>query len=198
MLVLSRRVGEQVFVPTCQLTIRVLDLTGGRVRLGFLAPAGVSIVRQEILPQCASDADVERGDRCMAVRILLADPDEFVAAAYADCLRQRGAIVATASTGLECLEKLRDFAPHVLVLDPELLWGGGDGVLAVIHEQPELRPAFVVLTSYARDHSLLHRVSQFKVDDYQVKPLTAARLANRVSRLLGSQRRSANREAVTP
>jgi AmiR/NasT family two-component response regulator len=68
---------------------------------------------------------------------------------------------------------------------------------AVIHEQPELRPAFVVLVSYARDRSLLHRVSRFKVDDYQVKPLSAARLANRLSRLLGSQQVPAILETAT-
>jgi len=196
-LVLSRRVGEQVFVPACQLTIQVLDIAGGRARLGFSAPASVAIVRQEVLPHHVSDADVEGGDRILAARILLADPDEFVAAAYAECLRQRGATVATASTGLECLEKLQDFHPHVLVLEPELLWGGGEGVLAVINEQPDLRPAFVVLATYARDRSLLHRVSRFKVDDYQVKPLTATRLANRLNRLLGLQHGDASRQAVT-
>ena len=144
MLLLSRRVGEEVFVPPCQLTVRVLDITGGRIQLGFSALAGVPILRQEILAQNLRDVDGEKGDRFMAVRVLLTDPDEFSATTYADCLRQRGAIVTTASTGLECLERLRDFVPDVLVLDPELLWGGGDGVLAVIHEQPELRPAFVV------------------------------------------------------
>ena len=133
----------------------------------------------------------------MAVRVLIADSDEFTATTYADCLRQRGAIVTTASTGLECLARLHDFAPDVLVLEPELLWGGGDGVLAVIHEQPELRPTYVVLVSYARDRSLLHRVSRFKADDYQVKPLSAARLANRLSRLLGSQPSPATRETAT-
>ena len=186
MLVLSRKVGEKVFVPPCRLTVQVLDIAGGRVRLGFSAPPGVAIMRQEILSQGQPENNVDGGERLMAVRVLLADPDESLAASYAECLRQRGATVATAGTGLECLERLCDFAPDVLVLEPELLWGGGDGVLAVVHEQPELRPAFVVLVSYARDRSLLHRVSRFKVDDYQVKPFSAARLANRLSRLLGA------------
>ena len=197
MLVLSRRVGEEVFVPPCQLTVRVLDITGGRVRLGFSAPAGVAILRQEILTPDLPAGDRERGDRFMAVRILLADPDEFAANTLADCLRQRGAVVTTASSGLECLERLQDFAPDVLVLEPELLWGGGDGVLTVIHEQPELRPTLVILVSYARDHGLLQRVSRFKVDDYQVKPLTATRLVNRLSRLLGSPRVQAILETAT-
>jgi CheY-like chemotaxis protein len=123
----------------------------------------------------------------MLARILLADPDEFLMASYRDCLCERGATVATATTGLECVEQLESFAPDLLVLEPELLWGGGEGVLAVIHEQPELRPAFVILLSYARDRRVLHGVSRFKVDDYQRKPLTAARLADRIGKLLGSQ-----------
>ena len=71
------------------------------------------------------------------------------------------------------------------MLEAELLWGGGDGVLAVIEEQPELRPSLVILVSYASDRGLLHRVSRFKVDDYQRKPLTAARLVNHISTLIG-------------
>ena len=123
----------------------------------------------------------------MSVRILLADRDAFLLASCRDCLCQRGAAVATATTGLECIQTLRDFAPDVLVLEAELLWGGGDGVLAVIEEQPELRPSLVILVSYASDRGLLHRVSRFKVDDYQRKPLTATRLVNHISKLIGAR-----------
>jgi response regulator RpfG family c-di-GMP phosphodiesterase len=80
---------------------------------------------------------------------------------------------------------LQAFAPDVLVLEAELLWGGGDGVLAVLDEEPELRPAVVILVSYAADRGLMHRVSRFKVDDYQMKPITAARLGSRIGKLLG-------------
>ena len=187
MLVLSRKVSEQLVVPQCQLTVTVLDVAGGRVRLGFSAPADVVVLRKEVVPWRPGPERREMGEQAMSVRILIADPDGFVSASYRDCLCQRGATVDTATTGLECLEKLREFAPEVLVLEPDLLWGGGDGVLAVIHEQPELRPAFVMLVSHASDRGLLHRVSRFKVDDYQRKPLTAARLADRIGKLLRSQ-----------
>ena len=122
----------------------------------------------------------------MPERVLLADRDAFLLAACRDCLCQRGATVATATTGLECIQALRSFAPDVLVLEAELPWGGGDGVLAVLDEQPGLRPPRVILVSYASDRGLLHRVSRFKVDDYQRKPLTALSLANRISRMSGA------------
>ena len=187
MLVLSRKVSEQVVVPQCELTVTVLDIMGGRVRLGFSAPTDLAVLRKEVLQRCLVEdgSAIEGGS--MTARILLADPDEFLMASYRDCLCEGGAMVATAATGLECLEQLKLFAPDVLVLEPELLWGGGEGVLAVLHEQAELRPAFVILLSYARDRRVLHGVSRFNVDDYQRKPLTAARLANCIGKLLSSQ-----------
>ena len=35
---------------------------------------------------------------------------------------------------LDCVSQLREETPDVLVLDPALPWGGGDGVLALMRE----------------------------------------------------------------
>src|SRR5262249_2199386 len=51
----------------------------------------------------------------------------------------------TASDGLDCVSKLRSFLPDVLVLDLDLLWGGGDGVLAHIREDATLPRVPVIL-----------------------------------------------------
>ena len=48
MLVLSRKVGEQICAPTCKLVLTVLEVRGARVRLGFAAPAKVKVVREEL------------------------------------------------------------------------------------------------------------------------------------------------------
>jgi len=48
---------------------------------------------------------------------------------------RRGCHIETASNGLECLTKLRQARPDVLVLDLNLPWGGGDGVLGWIREE---------------------------------------------------------------
>jgi CheY-like chemotaxis protein len=53
--------------------------------------------------------------------------------------------VATASNGLACVRKLRQ-QPRAVVLDQDLLWGGSDGVLAVLREDPALRHIPVILT----------------------------------------------------
>jgi carbon storage regulator len=48
MLVLSRRIGEKILVPECQVTVTILDIVGSRVRLGISAPDDVEIYREEI------------------------------------------------------------------------------------------------------------------------------------------------------
>jgi carbon storage regulator len=48
MLVLSRKVGERIVLPGCQVTVTVLAVHGGQVRLGVSAPAGVAVHREEV------------------------------------------------------------------------------------------------------------------------------------------------------
>ncbi len=81
----------------------------------------------------------------MRNRLLIADPDETLADIYRRFFEKRGFNVETASSGLACLNKLREHRPKLLVLDMELLWGGFDGVLARISCDPDLPFVPVVL-----------------------------------------------------
>jgi carbon storage regulator len=48
MLVLSRRIGEQIVIDE-NIVVTVISVRGNQVRLGFTAPPEVSICRQELL-----------------------------------------------------------------------------------------------------------------------------------------------------
>jgi carbon storage regulator len=48
MLVLSRRLGERIVVPHCEMAITVVAIDGNTVRLGFSAPDDVAVYREEI------------------------------------------------------------------------------------------------------------------------------------------------------
>ncbi len=48
MLVLSRKVGEQICVPQYDIVLTVLEVRKDRVRLGIAAPKKVAIVRKEL------------------------------------------------------------------------------------------------------------------------------------------------------
>jgi carbon storage regulator len=48
MLVLSRKPGERILLPSCEVVLTVLEVQGRRVRLGISAPAGVDVYREEV------------------------------------------------------------------------------------------------------------------------------------------------------
>ena len=56
MLVLSRKVGERILIGD-QVTVTVVRITGGGVRLGIEAPAAMAVIREEL--QCEMDKSVE-------------------------------------------------------------------------------------------------------------------------------------------
>jgi carbon storage regulator len=48
MLVLTRKPGEALVVPGCNITITVVSVRGSRVRLGVVAPPEVAVHREEL------------------------------------------------------------------------------------------------------------------------------------------------------
>ena len=50
MLVLTRRIGESILVPECELTVKILEVRGSKVLLGITAPSSTKILREELLP----------------------------------------------------------------------------------------------------------------------------------------------------
>jgi carbon storage regulator len=48
MLVLSRKVGEEIVIPSLDIVLRVVDMRGDKVRIGITAPDDVVVHRQEV------------------------------------------------------------------------------------------------------------------------------------------------------
>jgi carbon storage regulator len=59
MLVLTRKVGEEILIGD-RINIKVIEISGNKVRLGIDAPANLRIYREEIL------AKVKSENRCAA------------------------------------------------------------------------------------------------------------------------------------
>ena len=60
MLVLSRRLNEKIVLPGLNVTIQVVAVKGGAVRLGIEAPPDVQVVREELLDQSEAPAPTGR------------------------------------------------------------------------------------------------------------------------------------------
>jgi carbon storage regulator CsrA len=58
MLVLSRRLNEKVVFPGLGVTVQVVSVRPGVVRLGIEAPSEVQVLREELLQQPVADVTV--------------------------------------------------------------------------------------------------------------------------------------------
>jgi two-component system response regulator MprA len=79
--------------------------------------------------------------------VLLADGDEAELDGTRRFLLLHGYDVKIAAGGVDCLYQLRRLTNAVLVLDIDLPWGGGDGVLALLQDDPTLEDTPVILTT---------------------------------------------------
>jgi carbon storage regulator len=66
MLVLSRKLGEKIFIGD-NICITVVDIDRGKIRLGIEAPRDVPIYRQELLPLHQQKAAAEGQQNLPAV-----------------------------------------------------------------------------------------------------------------------------------
>jgi len=120
----------------------------------------------------------------MAARILIADADPDLTEIYRDHLEELGLAVRTTANGVECVNLLREFRPNLLLLSTSLPWSGCGRVLALMKDEPELRPEFVLILADRSDRNVLYRVASCHVDDFQFKPLSPLRLEQYIKGLL--------------
>ena len=121
--------------------------------------------------------------RAAPIRVLVADSDERLLAALRILQGDEFELV-TARSGVQCVARLRECVPDVLVLEPRLPWGGGDGVLAFMHEVAELAAIPVMILTSCPDVGVLKSVAPFPISDYRVKPVTPVELATRIRNVL--------------
>ncbi|MBN2581202.1 MAG: carbon storage regulator [Pirellulales bacterium] len=184
MLVLSRRIGEEIVVPSCDLSIKVLDVGTTAVRLGIAAPDQVPIHRKEVWERIRRESRPAAENRAVSLRVLLADPNEYLLMQYQEHLAAEGFEVFTAADGLECLEQLRTQTPDILILEPIMPWGGGDGVLAMMKAEADVPRTPVLILTSGTQPGVLYNISSFDINDFQKKPFSAKRLAARILRIL--------------
>jgi CheY-like chemotaxis protein len=77
--------------------------------------------------------------------VLIASGDDHLRSSGHNYLTHHGYFVFVAKSGVECMTSLREFNPDVIVLDTDLLWGGADGVLALIRSRNNTRIPVVLL-----------------------------------------------------
>ncbi len=190
MLVLSRKTGEEIVLPGRGVTIGVVAVNGTRVQLGISAPSETSVHRGEVWRRVHHSHPLTHHLRTVErnkLRVLIADPDVALSSSYRESLSGNGFVVRTATTALDCVSRLRRYPPHVLVLDPSILWGGGDGILALMREPNEI-PAVPVLIHASPVDCCASADMVFPVSARVSKPLSPERMAFMVRQLASDNR----------
>ncbi len=116
-------------------------------------------------------------------RILLADPDEGLLGIYADSLREAGFHVCTATDALTCVERLKNFDPDLLVLEPMIPWGQGEGILSFMREEADVPLVPVIVLTCGTDLLEDYQLPQFPVLERHQKPLSPPALLASVRHL---------------
>jgi hypothetical protein len=98
----------------------------------------------------------------MAQRILLAGPDARRLPPFLTALASHGYESRLETTGLGCLEAVRNWRPDLLVMSPNLTWGSGFGVLGVIFEDRDIPiiPVLLVTDDPVHVRSELRRLAE--------------------------------------
>jgi CheY-like chemotaxis protein len=77
--------------------------------------------------------------------LLVANADDAMSGLYNHYFSSVGYRVETVSDGVACMDRIRQGLPDMLLLDQQLPWGGGEGVLACLREDTSLARIPVVL-----------------------------------------------------
>lgn len=102
--------------------------------------------------------------------LLIAEADADLRDSYRALFNQHGYNVDMAFDGLECLAKIRQAAPDLLILDQQIPWGGGDGVLARLRESRAFRGP-VIFTASERCCPTCDNYEELPVVSWLTKPL---------------------------
>jgi DNA-binding response OmpR family regulator len=128
--------------------------------------------------------------------LLVAEGDIELCRIFDRFLTKQGYQVATAVDGLDCVAKLRRAAPAVLVLDQQLCWGGGDGVIAWLREESVVFDVPVILTATAGGGADgAHRL-EAPVVKYLPKPFALMELLESVRNALARTKRAQRSDHV--
>ncbi len=175
----------------------LVGLHGGQVRAEsagegkgstFMVTLPVPAVLPEAKPEALPGAEAQAPEvRLDGVTVLLVEDAADARELIALMLRERGAVVGTANTAAEAMERLRESIPEVLVSDIGLPGEDGHSLLRKVRAWAEARDQWVpaiALTAYAsaEDARRAYRAG-FQV--HLAKPLEPATLVEAVARLAG-------------
>lgn len=124
-------------------------------------------------------------------RLLVVDDDPDILDAITTILATQPYMIDTARDGVECVDKVREDMPDLIILDLLMPKKDGFAVVRELRENPKyVKIPILILTSVREDASRrryeLETGLAMDVQDYVEKPISPMDLLDRVNKLLES------------
>ena len=122
-------------------------------------------------------------------KILVVDDDPDILDAVTTVLATQPYQITTARDGVECLEKIEEDVPDLIILDLLMPRMDGFAVIRELRENPEYPPVPILILTAVREDASRRRYEletglELDVQDYVEKPISPGELLHRVGKLL--------------
>ena len=122
----------------------------------------------------------------MAPPVVVADDSQTILELIVLTLQRGGIEAVTAEDGVAAIERIREHAPHVVILDAMMPNADGYEVCRTLRADSALeQPHVIMLTANAREVDR-ERAEQAGVSEFMTKPFSPKALRERVKELLES------------
>jgi len=122
----------------------------------------------------------------MAKKIMIVDDEENILELVKAILEQEGFDVVGASSGQECLDKLKEVKPDLILMDMMMPSMSGREVTEKIRKNPKNKGLKVAFLTVARFSEVgRDMLKDLGVSDYITKPFDNNDLVRRVKKLVG-------------
>jgi CheY-like chemotaxis protein len=121
------------------------------------------------------------------IKVLLVDDDERNIFALSAYLKAKKIKVETASDGKECLEKLKQLAVDVVLLDMMMPVMDGFETLGILRNDEQLKNNKVIALTALAMKGDMERCMEAGADDYCTKPVDIDVLVNKINVLINRE-----------
>ena len=122
-----------------------------------------------------------------AGRILLIEDNEKDAAKVTSLLKERGYIVASASTGKEALDRLKNEKFDLIILDLMLPDMKGEDICSLVKRKKKLKDIPVIICSVKDEVEDIEDLFNRGADEYIIKPPRPSYLLSRIEAHIGTR-----------
>lgn len=130
--------------------------------------------------------------------ILVASSSAYRQSMYREAIAKLGHRVHVATSGVDCVQRLRQTVPEMLILEAPLSWGGSDGVLEIAEQ--ELGPAAppVIVMAVGSGSIDWFQLSRFRIDDFLFRVPTTSELGQAIATVAAQRNESSGRQPQRP